>query len=145
VTSEGGAFAFAYTSFIPLDLCESNPAQPTLGQLRPWASAWQPPALAPSWREVLHQAPAWDTTVDENKPFPETAGFEPYVYSGIAFIGNATAMQGGVPNGAVIHIGSLVLQVAPPLRPIAGGNGRGCQPFVVEPHVTAPRFCEQTP
>jgi hypothetical protein len=142
VTAEGGVYALAYTSFIPFDLCESNSVQPTLGQLRPWASPWQPPSLGPSWRDVLHQGPAFDTTVDENQAFPDTFGFEPYVYSGIAFIGNAVAPQGGIPNGSVVHIGSLIQQVAPPLRPIVGGNGVGCQSFVVEPHVTAPRFCE---
>ena len=142
VTAEGGAFSLVYTSFIPFDLCESNPVQVTLGQLRPWASPWQPPSLAPTWRDVLRGGPAFDTTVDENQTFPATFGFEPYGYSGIAFIGNAVAPQGGIPNGSVVHISSLILQVAPALRPIVGGNGVGCQPFVVEPHVTAPRFCE---
>lgn len=142
VTAEGGIFSLAYTSFIPLDLCESNQVQPTLGQLRPWASPWQPPSLAASWRDVLHGGAAFDTTVDQNQPFPDTFGFEPYIYSGIAFIGNAVAPQGGVPNGSVVHLSSVILQVAPALRPIAGGNGAGCQSFVAEPHVTGPRFCE---
>lgn len=142
VTVEGGSYSFAYSTFIPLDLCEGNPVQPTLGQLRPWVSPWLPPERGPSWKEVLQGAPAWDTTVDENKPFPETHGYEPYVYSGIPFIGNATAPQGGIPNGWRTHLPSVILSVAPPLRRIEGGNGQGCRSFVVDPHVTAPRFCE---
>ena len=66
----GRNFSLAYTSFIPLDLCESNPVQVTLGQLRPWASPWQPPSLAPTWRDVLRGGAAFDTTVDENQTVP---------------------------------------------------------------------------
>ena len=143
VTAESSKFSLLYTSFIPFDLCESNPVQVTLGQLRPWASPWQPQSLPPmTWKDILHNGPAFDTTVDEPKAFPATDGLESYGYSGIAYIGNAVAPQGGIPNGSVVHISSLILQVAPALRPIVGGNGVGCQSFVVEPHVTAPRFCE---
>ncbi len=142
VTVEGGAYSFAYATYIPLDLCQAHPVQPTLGQLRTWVGPWLPPEEAPTWRDVLKNAPAFDLTADENKPFPETNGFEPYVFSGIAFLGNNPNFQGGVPNGYRASLPSLILQVAPGIRPIEGGNGPNCKPTLIDPHVTAPRFCE---
>ncbi len=142
LTVEGGAYSLAYATYIPLDLCESNKFQPTLGQLRPWVSPWlNSPSV--SWHDVLDNGPVFDTTTDENQAFPATHGFEPYVYSGVAFIGNETVFQGGVPNGYRNDLSSVILQVVPGIRPLEhGGNGPGCGSFVVDPHVTAPRFCE---
>jgi hypothetical protein len=141
VTLEGGAYDLAYATYIPLDLCMSNPVQPTLGQLRPWVGPWLTGQTF-TWKQVLDKGPIFDTTVDENQPFPQTHGFEPYIYSGIAFIGNQPVFQGGIPNGYRNDIDSVILQVAPAVRPLEGGNGPGCHSSIVDPHLTAPRFCE---
>jgi hypothetical protein len=141
VTNEGGAYAYAFTTYIPLDLCQSNPVQPTLGQLRTWVGPWLsgPPI---SWLDVLKRGPVFDTTVDENKPFPETNSFPPYVFTGIAFIGNEPVFQGGVPSGWRNNVASVILQVAPGIRPLeGGGNGPNCSSFVVDPHITGPNVC----
>lgn len=143
-TVEGGAYGFGLATYIPLDLCEGNPVQPTLGQLRPWASPWLPPGTPGyelSFRDLLKRGLVFDLTVDENKPFPETHGFEPYVYSGIAFIGNETVFQGGVPSGYRNDISAVILQVAPGITPLEGGNGPGCRSHVVDPHLHGPRLC----
>lgn len=80
--------------------------------------------------------------MDENQPFPETNGYEPYVFSGVAFVGNQPAFQGGIPSGWRNNLASVILQVAPGIRPLEGGNGPGCHSSVVDPHIEAPRFCE---
>ncbi|HEY8210471.1 MAG TPA: hypothetical protein VIG99_23475, partial [Myxococcaceae bacterium] len=141
-TVEDGPWSFGIATYIPLNLCEGNPVQPTLGQLRPWAGPWLTTAqLTMSWKEILKRGPVFDTTVDENQPFPETFGYEPYIYSAIAFIGNQPAFQGGVPNGWRNHLASVILQVAPSIRPLEGGNGPGCQPFLLDPHIHGPNLC----
>jgi hypothetical protein len=143
-TVEGGAYSFGVATYVPLDLCEGNPVQPTLGQLRPWVGPWLPPGTPGyefSFRDMLKRGLVFDTTVDENKPFPATHGFEPYVYSGIAFIGNQPVFQGGVPSGYRNDLQAVILQVAPAIVPLEGGNGPGCHSFVVAPHVHGPRFC----
>ena len=131
-TVEGGAYSFGLAAFIPLDLCEGHPVQPTLGQLRPWVSPWLPPD-APgyqlSFRDMLERGLVFDTTVDEKKPFPATNGFEPYVYSGVAFIGNEPVFQGGVPNGYRNSLQSLILAGVARRRP-PGRRQRARLPLV---------------
>lgn len=144
-TVEGGAYSFGLATYIPFDLCESNPVQPTLGQLRTWVSPWIPPGTPGydfSFRDMLKRGLVFDTTVDENKPFPQTNGAEPYVFSGVAFIGNETVFQGGIPSGYRNNLQAVILQVAPGIVPLEGGNGPGCHSFVVDPHIHGPRFCE---
>ncbi|HEX9940413.1 MAG TPA: hypothetical protein VGG03_00235 [Thermoanaerobaculia bacterium] len=144
-TVEGGAYSFALAAYIPLDLCEGHPVQPTLGQLRAWVSPWLPPGTPGyefSFRDILKRGLVFDTTVDERKPFPRTNGFEPYVFSGVAFIGNETVFQGGIPSGYRNSLQAVILQVAPGIVPLEGGNGPGCHSFVVDPHIHGPRFCE---
>lgn len=141
-TVEGGAYSFGISTYIPLDLCQSNPVQPTLGQLRTWNGPWLPPGgMGFTWRDMLKHGMIFDTTVDENQPFPETNGFEPYVFSGVAFIGNQPPFQGGIPNGWRNNLASVILQVAPGIRPLEGGNGPGCHSVVIDPHITGPNIC----
>jgi len=147
-TVEGGAYGFGLATYIPLDLCEGHPVQPTLGQLRTWVSPWIAPG-APgydfSFKDLLKRGLVFDTTVDENKPFPETNGFEPYVFSGVAFIGNETVFQGGIPSGYRNNLGAVILQVAPGIVPLEGGNGPSCHSFVIDPqYLHGPRFCEMS-
>jgi len=141
-TVEGGPWSFGIATYIPLDLCQGNPVQPTAGQLRPWAGPWlTSDQLSLPWDQMLKHGLVFDTTVDENQPFPETFGYEPYIYSAIAFIGNQPAFQGGIPNGYRNNLASVILQVAPAIRPLEGGSGQGCFPFVLDPHVTGPNLC----
>ena len=144
-TVEGGAYSFGLATYIPLDLCEGHPVQPTLGQLRPWVSPWLPPGTPGydfSFRDMLARGMVFSVTVEEDKAFPQTRGFAPYVYSGIPIMGNEPVFQGGVPSGYRNDLASVILQVVPGIRPIPGGNGPGCHSFLVDPHVHGPRFCE---
>jgi hypothetical protein len=140
--AEGGFFSFAYTSYTPQDLCESRAAQPSTGQLRPYVTSWFPPGQGPSWDTVLRSGLAFDLNAEETNAFPQTGGNLPYVFSGVAFIGNLMAMQGGVPRGSKISIPSSIQNVVPAFFPVPGGVDLGCHTFVNDPHVTAPRFCE---
>ena len=143
VTAEGGAVSFSPNSFIPLDLCEAAPLQPTISQLRPYISDWRPASEGPSWAEILHAGPIFDTTVDPID-FDGPGGVfpYPYIYSDASLMSNVAGMQGGVPNNYFFHIPSAIQNVTPPLRPVPGGNGVGCFPHYHDPHVSAPRYCE---
>ncbi len=141
VTVEGGAYGHALVTDIPLDLCLGNPVEPPKGQLRPYVSPWFPPNEAPSWAEVLRSGLFLDGTIDDaTVPFPDNN--VPYVYSGITLMSNVPGVQGGVPNGWAFSNDSAFLNVSPIIRPVPGGNGPGCMPYVSEPHVDAPRYCE---
>jgi hypothetical protein len=141
VTVEGGTFSVAYDTFPPLNLCQGNPVQPSLGQQRPWVSRWLPADAGPSWAEVLRSGMAFDTTIDETRVYPGFGDYFPYIHSGVTFVGNGVAVQGGVPNGWRLSIPSLIDQVAPVIRTIEGGNGTACRSYVNDPHVDAPFFC----
>lgn len=143
VTNEGGAYTHIEGTYIPLDLCQGNPIQPTLGQLRTWFGPWMngPPT---SWRDFLKRGPAFHGTVDENLPFPDTFGFAPYGAPSISHMGNEPMFQGGVPPGWRNDLASNIIQVAPGIRPLeGGGNGPGCSSFLVDPHITGPNICGQ--
>ncbi|HZN92930.1 MAG TPA: hypothetical protein VFB81_09490 [Myxococcales bacterium] len=145
-TVEGGAYSFGLATYLPLDLCEGHPVQPTLGQLRTWVSPWLPPnqpGYQFTFKDLLERGLVFDTTVDENKPFPQTDGYLPYIFSGVAFIGNEPVFQGGIPSGYRNNLGAVILQVAPGIVPLQGGNGPGCHSSVVDPqYLHGPRFCE---
>jgi hypothetical protein len=141
-TVEGGLFSFSYFTFVPQDLCQGSQYQLAISQLRPYATPWLPPSQAFSWRAMLHLGLTFDTTVDDaSQTYPQTDGFPPYVESGVAFLGNAAAVQGGIPRGWRISIPSLITQVAPPIRQVPNGDGLGCQAYIVDPHLTGPNFC----
>ncbi|HRI65645.1 MAG TPA: hypothetical protein PK156_15465 [Polyangium sp.] len=144
VTQEGGTTGHAIVSFIPLDLCQGNPADPTAGQLRPYVSPWFAPGTGPSWPQVLHSGLFFDGTIEDiSIPYPNND--PPYVYSGVAFMSNVPALQGGVPNGHHFQIGAAIRNVQPVTQPIDGGNGLGCQPFVSFPRVSGPNLCAPNP
>ena len=142
VTVEDGKFARAWSTFVPLDLCQAAPLQPGISQLRPYASPWQSAQIAPTWKDMLHAGMGFDIQVDDATPPPPQFGDNlPYVFSGISYAGNMTALQGGVPNGHHFLILTAIQNVSPVLDPGPNGNGRGCTSFISEPHVTAPRYC----
>ncbi len=144
VTQEGGTTGHAIVAFIPHDLCQGNAADPIAGQLRPYVSPWFPTGTGPSWPDVLHSGLFFDGTIEDiTTPYPNND--PPYVYSGVAFMSNVPALQGGVPNGYHFQIGSAIRNVQPVILPIDGGNGLGCQPFVSFPRVSGPNLCSPTP
>jgi hypothetical protein len=146
VTVEDGTFARAWATFPPLDLCEAAPLQPGVSQLRPYASPWQPATSAPSWRDMLHAGMGFDLQIDDATPPPPQFGDNlPYVYSGISYVSNMTALQGGVPNGWHFLLLTAIQNVSPNLEAVPNGNGKSCQAWISEPHVTAPRYCEMHP
>lgn len=145
VTNEGGAYTNIEGTYIPLDLCQGNPVQPTLGQLRTWFGPWMNGSPI-SWREVLKRGPGFHGTLDENLPFPDTHGFAPYGAPGVSVMGNEPTFKGGVPSGYRNDLASNILQVAPGIRPLeGGGNGPHCSSFLVDPHITGPNICQFSP
>lgn len=143
VTVESGTFARSWATFAPLDLCEAAPLQPGISQLRPYVSPWQPASIAPTWQDMLHAGIGFDVQIDERTdPNDAYGGNLPYVFSGISYAGNMTAQQGGVPNGWANSILTSFQNVSPVNFPVPGGNGTSCHPYLHEPHVTAPRYCE---
>ena len=143
VTVESGTFARAWATFAPLDLCEAAPLQPNITQLRPVLSPWQAAADAPKWDDMLHAGMGFDVQIDERTSLTDAYGGNlPYIFSGISYAGNMTAIQGGVPSGYSNSILASFQNVAPVIFPVPGGNGRSCHSYVHEPHVTAPRYCE---
>ncbi|HYV50236.1 MAG TPA: hypothetical protein VFA20_35520 [Myxococcaceae bacterium] len=143
VEVEGGPWSLGIATYIPLTLCEGNEFQPISGQLRPWAGPWLThDQLNMSWGDMLKRAPVFDTTVDENQAFPDFFGYEPYIYSAVAFMGNQPAFQGGIPKGWRNNLASVIQQVAPGIRQLEGGGaGPGCTPFVLDPHIHGPNRC----
>lgn len=144
-TNEGGLFSRDWVTFGPLDLCQAAPFQPAISQFRPIASPWQPPGDAPSWRDFLRAGLAFDMHAEELADPNVLDGNLPYVYSGISVLSNHPGMQGGVPNGWHMVLMGAILNVQPPIEPVPGGNGLGCQPYVNEPRPFAPRYCELLP
>ncbi|MRG92753.1 hypothetical protein [Polyangium spumosum] len=142
VTQEGGQTGAAIVTNLPHDLCQSNPADPTAGQLRPYVYGWLPPNTGPSFADILRAGVIFDMSIeDAATPYPNND--PPYVFSGASLISNFAGMQGGTPNGYHLHLNRVVRNVAPVIHPIPGGNGLGCQPFLATPHVTGPNFCAQ--
>ena len=140
---EGGAYANSIVTLIPQDLCEAAPFQPNISQLRPYVpkQGWLPKDKGVSWDEVLKGGLNFDTTVDDaTTQYP--GGVFPYVYSGISFMSGAPVTQGGVPRGSYLSVPTVIQNVSPVIKPIPGGDDLGCQGFFVDPHVTAPRYCE---
>ncbi len=143
VTAEGGAVSYAPNSFIPLDLCQAAPLQPNISQLRPYIADWRPASEGPSWAEILHAGVIFDTTVDPyGSDGPGGVFPYPYVYSDVSIVSNVGMAQGGIPNNYSLKIPTVIQNVAPILRPVPHGNGKSCQPFYNDPHVSAPRYCE---
>ena len=142
VTTEDGHFSRCWTVYGPEDLCEALPLQPAVSQLRPIASPYLPPDKAPSWVEILHGGLALDLHVEPPADPNVMFGNFPYVFSAFSVVENLTYIQGGVPNGWHAKLMSAILNVAPALEPVPGGNGQGCQLYVNEAHVSAPRYCQ---
>lgn len=143
VTTEGGTFSSAFATFVPHDLCQAAPLQPEISQLRPYVTQWQPPNLATNWQTFLQEGIGFDIQIDDNSiQHPELGGNLPYVYSGISVAGNVVGMKGGVPNGQEMSIVQAFRNSGPPIFPVQGGNGLGCTPYLAEPHVTAPLYCQ---
>jgi hypothetical protein len=142
-TSEGGYWADAPTAFIPHNLCRSSEYQPVLGQLRPYITPFRPVAEALSWDAVLRQGISFDLTIEAGRPDVPPGGDDnnlDYIYSGIAFLQNAPATQGGLPPGWHQSIQSGIQNVQPGIFPAPSRP-----PFVSNPQVTAPLFCQMAP
>jgi hypothetical protein len=140
VTQEGGQTGSAFVTNVPHDLCQSNPADPTAGQLRPYVHGWLPLSAGPSFADILRAGLIFDVSIEDvSIPYPNND--PPYVFSGASLMSNFAGMQGGIPNGYHLHLDTVIRNVAPVIYPIAGGNGLGCQPFLATPHVTGPNFC----
>jgi hypothetical protein len=136
---ESGDFSVARISYVPFNLCFGQPAAPARGQARPYVSPWLAPGIGPSFRALLHSGLAFDIQL-ENPTDATLNGNLPYVFGGVAFIG-APSFQGGVPNGYRFSLSEQIQNVSPIIRPVPGGNGLGCAPYVNEPHITAPNHC----
>jgi len=144
LTQEGGHVGAAVASYVPHDLCQSNPFDPTAGQLRGYVSPWLPAGTGPSWGDVLRSGLIFDMTIEDiATPYPNND--PPYVFSGVSLISNMPAVQGGIPSGYHFHLPAAFRNVAPAIHPIEGGNGLGCQSFVSTPHVTGPNYCAPNP
>jgi hypothetical protein len=143
-TVESGDFSRAFATFCPANLCEAAPLQPGISQLRPYVSPWLPASQAPSWRDMLHSGIGFDLHIDDaSQSFP--GDNSPYIYSGIHFMGNHAALQGGIPNGFNLSLLSAIQNVTPQLNPTpdnGAGSGLGCFPWVNEPHFSAPLYCQ---
>jgi len=140
VTTEGGFFGYVLAGFIPQNLCRSNPFQPALGQLRPYASKWQPAAQATSWDVVLRNGLLFDLTIEEGRPDVPPGGNDQnleYISSDTAFLDNAPSVQGGVPWGWHLNLPAAIQNVQPSIFQVSRLGG-----FVSSPHVTAPLFCQ---
>jgi hypothetical protein len=143
VTVEDGTFARSFATFPPLNLCFAAPLQPGISQLMPYVSPWQAASDAPKWSDMLHAGMGFDIQLDDPTPPPPQFGHNlPYVFSGISYAGNMTALQGGVPNGQHFQILTAIQNVTPVLDAVPGGNGRGCVGYVAEDHHTAQNFCQ---
>jgi hypothetical protein len=139
-TTEGGFYGYFVAAFIPHNLCRINPFQPSLGQLRPYASKWQPAAQATSWDVVLRNGLLFDLTVEEGRPDVPAGGNDQnpdYIYGGVSFLSNASSLQGGTPWGWVFNIPGAIQNVQPMLSPAPRLDG-----FVGNPRVSAPLFCQ---
>jgi len=139
VTTEGGFYGFFVAAFVPHNLCRINPYQPALGQLRPYASKWQPVAQANSWDVILRNGLLFDLTVEEGRPDVPPAGNDQnqeYIYGGAAFLNNVPSLQGGVPWGWHFNIPGAIQNVQPMIFQVPRLDG-----FVSNPRVTAPLFC----
>jgi hypothetical protein len=144
LTQEGGHVGAAIATYLPHDLCQSNPFDVTAGQLRGYVYGWLPAGTGPSWDQVLHAGLIFDTTIEDTTTlYPNND--PPYVFSGVSLISNMPAVQGGTPSGYHFHLDTAFRNVSPFIGPIEGGNGLGCQPFVATPHVTGPNYCAQNP
>ena len=144
MSAEGGFYSQSIASFPPPDLCHANPYAIEKTNIRAYTSAWQPPSTGLSWKEVLHRHPLFDLNVEESGAFTATHGQLPYVYSGVAFIGNAAGHQGGIPNGYTNKLMAGFRNVAPAIDPTPGGNGQHCVPFLNDPrNNVAPNYCAQ--
>jgi hypothetical protein len=144
VTNESATFSRTFASFVPQDLCETLPMQPDKSQLRPYVTPWQPLSPAPNWHDMLHAGIGFSVQIDERvSPNNGFGGNLPYVYSGVDFLSNLLALQGGVPHGSGFQIITAIRNVAPGTLPIPFGDGLGCQVYIQEgTHVTKPRYCQ---
>ncbi|MGH7703972.1 MAG: hypothetical protein ACREMO_12830 [Gemmatimonadales bacterium] len=139
VTGEGGYWAEAPTTFIPHNLCRASPNQPVLGQLRPYITPFRPVSEAAPWDTYLRQGISFDLTIEEGRPDVPPGGDDnnfDYLYSGLAFLQNVPAAQGGIPRGWSLSLQSTIQNVQPILAPRPR-----CGAFVNNPQVTAPLFC----
>jgi hypothetical protein len=143
IAAEGGFYSIAYNAYLPFNLCNSIPSNPALGQLRPYVSPWQAPGAGPSWKTILHSNLTFDLQLEKpDDATPATGGNLPYVFGGVALMGNSTGVQGGVPNGYRQSIPAAIQNVSPVILPLPGNQtGLGCTAYVNDPHIDAPNFC----
>ena len=144
VGQEGGAVGDTLIGFVPLDLCQGNPVDPTAGQLRQYYTPWRQVNESPSWGDVLRSGLILDTTIEDGAVFFPNND-PPYVLSGVAFMGNTPALQGGIPNGMHFDLRASIRSTQPVLTAIDGGNGDSCQSFLSFPLVSGPNLCQGPP
>jgi hypothetical protein len=143
LTTESGQHSFARISYIPFNLCNTIPSNPALGQLRAYVGPWQPAGPGPSWPTVLHNNLSFDLQIEKAGDAPP-GGDLPYIFGGVAVMGNGTGQQGGVPKGYRLSVPAAIQNVSPTIIPIGGNpTGLGCTSYLNDPHVTAPNFCAQ--
>lgn len=140
VTGEGQYWSYAPTAFLPHNLCRAVATQPVLGQLRPYASHFRPASEGLSWPAMVRAGLFFDLTIEEGRPDVPPGSDDnnqQYIYSGLAFINNAAALQGGVPPGYHFSLPTAIQNVQPAIE-----RGSQCGSFVANPHVTAPLYCQ---
>jgi hypothetical protein len=141
LTTESGTHSFARISYLPFNLCNTIPSNPALGQLRAYVGAWQPAGAGMDWKTVLHNNLAFDLQVEKAGDAPP-GGDLPYIFGGVAVMGNNTGQQGGVPKGYRLSVQAAIQNVSPTIVPLPSNvTGLGCTPYLNDPHVTAPNFC----
>jgi hypothetical protein len=141
IAVEGGLYSIAYNAYLPFNLCNSVASNPALGQLRSYVSPWQAPGAGPSWKTVLHSNLSFDLQLEKSTDATAaTGGNLPYVFGGVALMGNSTGQQGG--KGYRTSIPAAIQNVAPTILPLdPNQTGLGCTPYVNDPHIDAPNFC----
>ena len=139
VTTEGGYHGYFSTMFAPENLCRTNHYQPTLGQLRPVVSPWQPPSAAKPWDLILHNGLIFDLTVEEGRPDVPPGGDDQnltYIYSAASILSQTPAAPGGTPWGTHFDLPTAIQNVQPGISRVPREGG-----FVGNPLVTAPLYC----
>ena len=139
---QGGAFSVAYTAYAPFNLCNGVAAAPARGQLRPVVGPWEPVGQHISWKTALASSVGFDLQIEKRGDATQQGNL-PYIYGGVAYIGNGPGVQGGIPPGYGPSIPAQIQNVAPVIIPIPGNQALGCQPYLYDPHINAPNFCGQ--
>lgn len=140
VTGEGGFGSHSFTTFVPHNLCRALPYQPTRGQLRPYTADFRPVSEGLPWDFILQQGLSFDLTIESGRPdvLPgQDDNNHDYIYSGIGFLQNLPAAQGGVPWGYHASLPASIQNVAPGIEQVPQ-----CGDFLSNPQPSAPLFCQ---